>query len=306
MAVLFCVLCLILLAAFLWQRRSYKKLQEEVCYIGERLETLSITSENGFVLLPTDHGCVKEMVSSINGLLQEFYSSKLEYERAKKAMAQVLTNISHDIRTPLTVLKGNSEILVSRTKDRDVPEQLRRMADKIDEKADELVATINDYFTMSRISSGDFPLNLKQKNISRLCHEIILGYYDFLEEQEFTVDLQMPESPVFAVTDSDALSRILKNLIDNAIRHGGSGKYLALRLSEQKEKVIIEVEDHGAGIPSDQQKKIFSRNYTTARKSYGNGLGLAISQNLARQMGADLTVSNVPSEKTIFSVILKS
>lgn len=306
MWVLFAALSAVLLLTCIWQRIQYGKLQKEINYISNRLETLSITSENGFVLLPTDHACMKKLGATINTLLQNFYEKKSEYEQAQKAMAQVLTNISHDIRTPLTVLKGNSEMLAAKVDDVSVPEVIHTMATKIDRKADDLITTINDYFTMSKIASGDLPLKLQKENVSRLCQDTILEYYDLLEKQQFEVDIQIPATPIYADTDRDALQRILKNLIDNAIRHGGDGKYIALRLTAEKGKSVIEIEDHGKGMSPQQQKQIFIRNYTTAPKSSGNGLGLAIAKKLSMQIGAELQVHSIQNEQTVFSVILKS
>lgn len=306
MCVLFAVLSAALLLTLIWQRIQYKKLLREINYISNRLETLSITSENGFVLLPTDCTCMKKLGAVLNTLLQDFYTSKAEFEQTQKAMAQFLTNISHDIRTPLTVLKGNSEMLAAKADELSVLENIHAMAVKIDRKADDLITTINDYFTMSKIASGDLPLKLQKENISRLCHDTILDYYDLLEKQQFEVDLQIPDTPIFAYTDRDALQRILKNLIDNAIRHGSDGQYLSLRLNAVKEKSVVEIEDHGKGMSPQQQKQIFTRNYTTAPKSSGSGLGLAISKHLASQIGAELRVQSIPNEQTVFSIIMKS
>ena len=306
MCVLFAVLSAALLLTLIWQRIQYKKLLREINYISNRLETLSITSENGFVLLPPDCTCMKKLGAVLNTLLQDFYTSKAEFEQTQKAMAQFLTNISHDIRTPLTVLKGNSEMLAAKADELSVLENIHAMAVKIDRKADDLITTINDYFTMSKIASGDLPLKLQKENISRLCHDTILDYYDLLEKQQFEVDIQIPDTPIFAYTDRDALQRILKNLIDNAIRHGSDGQYLSLRLNAVKEKSVVEIEDHGKGMSPQQQKQIFTRNYTTAPKSSGSGLGLAISKHLASQIGAELRVQSIPNEQTVFSIIMKS
>ena len=306
MWVLFALLSTALLFTSILQRIQCRKLQKEINYISNRLEALSITSENGFVILPTDHACIKKLGTTINTLLQNFYEKKSEYEQAQQAMAQVLTNISHDIRTPLTVLKGNSEMLAAKADDLSVPEVIHTMATRIDRKADDLITTINNYFTMSKIASGDLPLKLKNENVSGLCQDTILEYYDLLEKQQFEVDIQIPAIPIYANTDQDALRRILKNLIDNAIRHGSDGKYIALRLTEEKGECVIEIVDHGKGMSAQQQKQIFARNYTTARKSSGSGLGLAISKRLAEQIGAELEVYSAQNEQTTFSIILKS
>lgn len=306
MWLLFAILSFVLLLILIWQQIQHKKLEQEINYITGRLTSLSITSENGFVLIPTDNDSIKKLGAVLNILLQNFYTKKAEFEQSKQAMAQVLTNISHDIRTPLTVLKGNSEMLSNITNDPSMPENVHAMAAKIDRKADDLISTINDYFTMSKIASGDLPIKLKKENVSRLCQDTILDYYDLLEQKQFEVDIQIPDTPIFAYTDNEALQRILKNLIDNAIRHGGDGKYLSLRLTTSNGNSIIEIEDHGNGMSPQQQKQIFARNYTTARKSSGSGLGLAISKRLAEQIGAELEVHSVQNEQTTFSIILKS
>lgn len=305
MWVLFAAFSVLLLLVLLWQQTRQKKLKKEIDYIASRLETLSIAAGNGFVLIPTDNDCVKRLGAALNTLLQDFYTSKFEFEQAKQEMAQILTNISHDIRTPLTVLKGNSEMLCAITDDSNMPENVHEMADKIDRKADDLITTINDYFTMSKITSGDFPIKLQKENISRLCHDTILDYYDLLEKSQFEVEIQIPDTPIFADTDRDALQRILKNVIDNAIRHGGDGKYVALRLTASDGKSIIQIEDHGKGMSPQQQKQIFIRNYTTARKLLGSGLGLAIAKRLTEQIGAELEVQSIQNEKTTFSIVLK-
>ena len=231
MWLLFAILLFVLLIILIWQQIQHKELEREINYITDRLASLSITSDNGFVLIPTDNDSIKKLGAVLNTLLQDFYCKKSEFEQSKQAMAQVLTNISHDIRTPLTVLKGNSEMLSNITNDPSMPENVHAMADKIDRKADDLISTINDYFTMSKIASGDLPIKLKKENVSRLCQDTILDYYDLLEQKQFEVDIQIPDPPIFAYIDNEALQRILKNLIDNAIRHGGDGKYLSLRLT---------------------------------------------------------------------------
>lgn len=306
MWLLFAILLFVLLIILIWQQIQHKELEREINYITDRLASLSITSDNGFVLIPTDNDSIKKLGAVLNTLLQDFYCKKSEFEQSKQAMAQVLTNISHDIRTPLTVLKGNSEMLSDITNDPSMPENVHAMADKIDRKADDLISTINDYFTMSKIASGDLPIKLKKENVSRLCQDTILDYYDLLEQKQFEVDIQIPDPPIFAYIDNEALQRILKNLIDNAIRHGGDGKYLSLRLTTSNGNSIIEIEDHGNGMSPQQQKQIFARNYTTARKSSGSGLGLAISKRLAEQIGAELEVYSIQNERTTFSIILKS
>lgn len=306
MWLLFAILSFVLLLILICQQIQHKELEREIDYITDRLASLSITSDNGFVLIPTDNDSIKKLGAVLNTLLQDFYTKKSEFEYSKQAMAQVLTNISHDIRTPLTVLKGNSEMLSNITNDPSMPENVHAMAAKIDRKADDLISTINDYFTMSKIASGDLPIKLKKENVSRLCQDTILDYYDLLEQKQFEVDIQIPDTPIFAYTDNEALQRILKNLIDNAIRHGGDGKYLSLRLTTSNGNSIIEIEDHGNGMSPQQQKQIFARNYTTARKSSGSGLGLAISKRLAEQIGAELEVHSVQNEQTTFSIILKS
>ena len=306
MWLLFAILLFVLLIILIWQQIQHKELEREINYITNRLASLSITSDNGFVLIPTDNDSIKKLGAVLNTLLQDFYCKKSEFEQSKQAMAQVLTNISHDIRTPLTVLKGNSEMLSNITNDPSMPENVHAMADKIDRKADDLISTINDYFTMSKIASGDLPIKLKKENVSRLCQDTILDYYDLLEQKQFEVDIQIPDPPIFAYIDNEALQRILKNLIDNAIRHGGDGKYLSLRLTTSNGNSIIEIEDHGNGMSPQQQKQIFARNYTTARKSSGSGLGLAISKRLAEQIGAELEVYSIQNERTTFSIILKS
>ena len=305
MMILFVVLSFVMVFILIWQQIQHKKLVREIDYITSRLDTISVISENGFVLISTDNDSIKKLSAALNKLLQDFYTKKSQFEQSKQAMAKVLTNISHDIRTPLTVLKGNSEMLSNITNTYSATENVHAMAVKIDQKADDLISTINDYFTMSKITSGDFSIKMKKENISRICQDTILDYYDLLEQKQFEVNIQIPDTPIFAYTDNEALQRILKNLIDNAIRDGGDGKYISLSLTTSNGKNIIEIEDRGDGISPQQQKQIFERNYTTARKTSGSGLGLSISKCLAEQIGADLEVYSVQNEQTIFSIILK-
>ncbi|MCM1182264.1 MAG: HAMP domain-containing histidine kinase [Roseburia sp.] len=297
------VLLLTLLSLRLWTKQ--RAVSEELCYIRERMGDAFYTSENAYILVPSENMRVKELAAQINRLLDAFYTQKVTYERSRQAMAQMLTNISHDLRTPLTVLKGYSELLNAAAQEAET-EHIRDMAAKIGSKADELAVTLDEYFTLSKITSGDRKMELQRTNISQICHEVLLDYYDILEEKAFAVEIALGSAPEYACVDREALKRILKNLIDNAVLHGGGGKYLALRLWGTPDGLRIEVEDHGQGIPEEEQEQIFNRAYTTAHRGSGSGLGLTIAKNLALQMGADIQVASDPGRKTVFALILKS
>ena len=303
MELLFALIATILLILYLRERSKNKKMEGDYTYINSRLLDITNNDESNYILVPSDIKVVKETAEDINNLLEKFYGRQIDYNRSQKTLLQIFTNISHDLRTPITVLKGYIEMLYLQSQKEELSPAMRTTIEKMQNNSQELVHSVNNLFNMAKIQSGDMVLNIQKVNLTQVCHEIILEFYDLLEKEKFVVEVNIEDKPLYANVDTEAVGRILKNLIDNAIKYGNAGKFLGISLYEKDNRICIEVEDHGAGILEKDKKHIFTRAYTADRKK-GNGLGLAISQGLANSMGGSISVVSTPQEKTVFTVKL--
>ena len=213
----------------------------------------------------------------------------------------MLSNISHDIKTPLTVILGHLEIMRLNQTDN---EEIR----KVEAKAEQVMELINQFFTLAKLEAGDTKIEISKVNISELCRENILDFYDILQGEDFTVEIAIPETDIFIQGEKGAVDRILSNLIANAVRYGSDGKYLGLFLREDAAHVYIDVMDKGKGIEKEFAQNVFERLYTMEdsrnRRIQGNGLGLTIAKNLAGQLGGDILLDSEPGVKTTFTVKL--
>ena len=243
-----------------------------------------------------------ELQSEINCLLLERQKVKAEFKKGEIASKKMLANISHDIKTPLTVILGYLEIMRLTGADDE-------MLKKVEAKARKVVELINQFFTLAKLEAGDTNLTLSKINVSEICRESALSFYEILLQKDFEVEISIPEGAVYVQGDKDALQRILFNLLSNAVRYGSDGKYLGIFLREEKNSVSIDVTDKGKGIKKEFADRIFDRLYTMEdsrnREVQGNGLGLTIAKNLAVQLGGDLYLDSIPDIRTAFTVRLK-
>ncbi len=303
MALLFFIISMILLVLYFKEHNKIKKIESDYKYINARLLDIINNSENNYILIPSDIKVVKETAKGINNLLEKFNDSQIDYNRNQKVILQIFTNISHDLRTPITVLKGYIEMLYLQSQKEDLPPAIHATIEKMQRNSQELVHSVNNLFNLAKIQSGDMIFHIQKVNLTQVCHEIILEFYTILEEEKFHVEVNIEDKPLYANVDIEAVGRILKNLIDNAIKYGNAGKFLGISLYKKDNHIYIEVEDHGAGISEKDKIHIFTRAYTADRKK-GNGLGLAISQELANSMGGSISVVSIPQEKTVFTIRL--
>ena len=179
----------------------------------------------------------------------------------------------------------------------------------MEEKAQQIMELMSQFFTLAKLESGDMSLAMEKVNLSELCRETMLGFYEILVGRDFSVEVSVPETDIFAVGDKDAIERILCNLISNAIRYGSDGNYIGLSLRQEGGFDLVDVADQGKGIEKEFAASVFQRLYTMEdsrnRNIQGNGLGLTIARNLARQMGGDVLLESKPNVRTVFTIKLK-
>lgn len=145
--------------------------------------------------------------------------------------------------------------------------------------------------------------------MNEACRENILDFYELLSQKNFEVEINIPDHVLYANANKDALQRIMFNLISNAIRYGGDGKYLGMFLRADQAHIYIDIVDRGRGIEKEFADSVFDRLFMMedSRNSamQGNGLGLTIAKNLALQLGGDITLESHPHQKTVFTITLK-
>ena len=296
------VVCLLFLVV-LYQRFIFGRgIQAKIRWINKKLEEILETESDEKVMVFTDNPVLMELGGQINRLLIDRQKIRADFKREEISSKKMLANISHDIKTPLTVILGYLEIMRLNHADHE-------MLKKVETKANQVMNLINQFFTLAKLESGDTNINLGKVNINEICRENVLEFYDILLQKDFDVDLFIPETAIFVQGEKEALQRILYNLLSNVIRYGSDGKYLGVFLRQDKGNVYIDVVDKGKGIEQEFASNVFDRLYTMEdsrnREIQGNGLGLTIAKNLTKQLEGDLFLNSIPNVKTTFTVKLK-
>ena len=293
------LVCIVLYQHYVFHTGTQAKLRE----ISGKLKEIIETDSDEQIMVFTENKELIELAAQINDLLEKHLKTKAVYRRSEIASKKMLTNISHDIKTPMTVILGYLEIM--QLNETASSEMLKKVADK----AQDVMEMVNQFFTLSKIESGDMDIELSRVDICEACRESILDFYELLSNKEFQVVVNIPETPVFVQGNKEALQRILFNLISNVIRYGADGKYLEVSLRNEEKNVYVDVTDKGKGIDKIFADSIFDRLFTMEdsrnRKIQGNGLGLTIAKNLAVRLGGTITLESIPYVRTTFTIQLK-
>lgn len=293
------LVCVIVYQQFAFRTGTQAKLNG----ISQKLEEILDTDSDEKVMVFTDNPSLISLATQINRLLVDRQKVRADYRRSELASKRMLSNISHDIKTPMTVILGYLEII------RVNGDPRQEMLGKVEATAHRVMELITQFFTLAKLEAGDTELECSKLNLNEVCSESILSFYELLSTQDFQIEVDIPNVPIFVMGNSAALQRILFNLISNAIRYGADGKYLGMVLRSDEENAYIDIIDKGRGIPKEFADTIFDRLFTMEDsrnpRMQGNGLGLTIAKNLAVQLGGDITLTSQPNVKTVFTVTLR-
>lgn len=296
----------ILLCVIYMQYRMRKNSSKNLRYTYEKLESIVNDKTGETLLVMTDDLELQKLLVAINQLLDAKQKTNADHAKVEISMRKMLPNISHDLKTPLTVILGYTEML---NKDKTISkEEQQILLEKVHTKTLEVMELIHKFFDLAKLESGDKAIEMTKVNMNEVCREKILSFYDLVTTKGFQVHIDIPERNIYALGNVEVLGRVLNNLISNAITYGDDGKALGMTLRDDETSVYIDVWDKGKGIDESHIDKVFERMYTLEdsrnRLYQGSGLGLTITKRLVEVMDGKIHLSSKPYEKTIFTIVL--
>lgn len=304
--VLFVLLLLLLVIVYRFYRVK-KQINQNLSYISKKLNRIISNESAERLLLFTDEKQIRELLIEINYLLDYHQEYTAEVARMRTSMNRMLTNVSHDLKTPLTVILGYIETIQHNKGI--TPEERAALLTTVNEKVIEVASLMNKFFDLAKLESDDWKLEMSKVHINEVCRKTIIGYYDTLTSKGFDVLIDIPKESIFLYADADAITRVLENLLSNAIRYGKDGKVVGLTLRQDSEYVFIEILDRGKGIKEPETNQLFERLYTLddsrSSSAEGSGLGLTIAKRLTERMNGHIEFSSVPFKQTVFTIKFK-
>ena len=232
---------------------------------------------------------------------------EVEVDRMK---SEFVSTVSHELRTPMTSIKGYADLMLMGAAGRLTPPQLRYL-EVIKNNADRLKALVNDLLDISRIETGKTQLKLQPVDISQLINEVVNDHIQGrLQHEAIDVDVTTTIAPSLPLANADPekVTRILTNLVDNALNYTPAGGQVKIEAGAGKRFVAISVHDTGIGISEEHQEKIFDRFFrveeTEVQEIPGTGLGLSIVRSLVEMHGGQMSLASRPGRGSTFTFTL--
>ncbi|MCU1298831.1 MAG: multi-sensor signal transduction histidine kinase [Acidobacteriaceae bacterium] len=211
-----------------------------------------------------------------------------ETERVEKTRRDFIANVSHELRTPLTSIQGYTETLLDSAAEHD---HVRDFLEIIRKNASRMSRLTEDLLTLARVESGEQRFELRAVTPEELLQEAVESFEDLARAQGVVVRIEKV-APGLVNADSEAIHQVLSNLIDNALKYGGSGGEILLGARPVDQVIEFYVRDLGPGIPSEHLRRLFERFYRVdkarSRESGGTGLGLAIAKHIVLAHGGTI------------------
>lgn len=285
-----------------------------VGYTSLSLQELVYANPIAFIII---FGCVLLLIMTVillavrSRMKNELMQSQLKAAEAKSlAKSDFLSKMSHEIRTPMNAIIGLTDLACM---ERDIPPEIGKKLHKIRSSSQYMLSLINDILDMSRIENGKMKLEQKYFSLSSMLDEVQEMMKPQAEQKGLKFQMQCRINHDQLTGDPLRLRQIMTNLLANAIKFTSAGGTVSLSAEEtasdeQTATYYFSVQDTGAGIPPEDQERIFSafeQLTPSTTHSVGSGLGLSISRSMAQLMGGDLLVKSQPSKGSEFYMTLK-
>ena len=240
----------------------------------------------------------------LGDLARDFNHMAEEVQHAVQMQRDLLANVSHDLRTPLTLIKGYAETVRDLTGD-DKAHRDEQMNIIVDE-ADRLTALVSSVMELSKVTSGTYKCERVHFDMGQLCDEVSERYDAVCAQNGWQLQLELPEEELPVYADPDMIQRALHNLLGNAMHHIGKDGIFILRAFRCSEGVRVEVEDHGPGIAAADLPYIFDRYYRSRSDAgkQGTGLGLSITKAIFQQHSFRFGVQSTVGKGTTFWFVM--
>lgn len=239
--------------------------------------------------------------TEINRLADTLTGTSIELEKSDMMQKDLIANVSHDLRTPLTMIRSYAEMI--RDISGDNPEKREEHLQVIIDESDRLNALVEDLLIVSRMQSGKMTLEKKEFNLTE-CIRSVLNTYRIMEDADQYTFAFNCLSSFIVYADKDKIKQVISNLVANAIEFCGDDKFIDISLNRRGKTIICRVSDHGPGIPANELEHIWERYYSsssnTVRETEGTGLGLAICKEILTLHKSSFGVDSTPGEGSSF------
>lgn len=254
--------------------------------------------------LPTqDHGVFQDLYDSLNGLDAEIRASDQLRAQTETMREEWIANITHDLKTPLSAIKGYAEIL--QETGGDDREQCSRYAGIMLKNACYMETLIDDLKLTYQLENGMLPIHREEQNIVRFLKELAITILNTPEYETRTIHFESMEEAIPFPFDQTLLTRAFRNLVINSFVHGDDHTEVTLRITASSSTLQVVVADNGPGMSPEVAEHLFDRYYRgtdTGQKPEGTGLGLAIAKGVVELHGGRITVASIPDVGTTFHI----
>ena len=246
-------------------------------------------------------------IYELNELADSLNYTKEELSKTESLKRDLMANVSHDLKTPLTMIKAYAEMVRDLTYDN--KEKREENLNTIIEETDRLALLVNDILDLSAVQSGNVNLKIEKIDLIELINQIIKRFNILTEQEKYKFIFNHPDK-VIIQADNKKIYQVIYNLINNAINYTGQDNTVYINIKEEKHKYIIEIKDTGKGIKKEDIKHIWDKYYHSDKKhkrnNYGTGLGLSIVKSILQSHNYKYGVTSSNKGSTFYFEIPKN
>jgi signal transduction histidine kinase len=273
-------------------------------------QSMAIFKNSGFATLPEHSGRpldpsddIDRMTLTFQEMAKRIHSQMTKLQQTDSLRRELVANVSHDLRTPLSSLKGYLETLLLKD-DVITPEERQTYLGVAHRHADRLTRLVVELFELAKLEANEIQPHKESFSLAELVYDVSQKFQLRAEQKDITIQIDTDEQLPFVEADLGMIERVLDNLIDNALKHTPAGGNIRVNLRYVNERVDIRVADTGYGIPEEELPHIFKRFYRKGDlgegRGAGAGLGLAIAYRIVELHGSELSVSSFLHQGTEF------
>ena len=273
---LICILALCVLTLLIYLLILRSSIRE----VAEELEEKLRTDTNTLISISTGDSSVQLLASRINAQLQALRKERLKLQTGNDELTTAVTNISHDLRTPLTAICGYLDLLEQEPQS----EKSGRYLAVIRERTDAMRSLTEELFRYSVITATADELDMQAVRLNDILEQSLAGFYGALSARGITPEIRMPEAAVIRELDAAALRRIFDNILSNAVKYSDGDLTIRLRPDGS-----VTFSNRASSLSRVQAERLFDRFYTVETARNSTGLGLSIAKLLTEKMGGTIT-----------------